>query len=87
MNSFADRFASTKAAIQIKHAKGVVTDDEDDFDAAMWGSNAGFGSLAKGVPTFSVPAVADVSSRPYHACQQHVLITALAFGIPKASHR
>jgi len=59
MNSFADRFSTTSAASQIKSARALAEDD-DQFDGAMWGSTAGFGTLAKGVPTFSVPAVPDV---------------------------
>ena len=60
MNSFADRFSTTSAASQIKSARALPADDDDQFDGAMWGSTAGFGTLAKGVPTFSVPAVPDV---------------------------
>ena len=60
MNSFADRFSTTSAASYIKQAQTLAADDEEFSDAA-WGSEAGFGSLAKGVPNFSVPAVPDVS--------------------------
>lgn len=60
MNSYADRFSTTTAASQLRNAQALAAEDEE-FDGAMWGSEAGFGSLAKGVPTFSVPAVADVS--------------------------
>ncbi|KAG6883563.1 hypothetical protein C0993_005463 [Termitomyces sp. T159_Od127] len=37
----------------------TVTGDDEEFDGTMWGSSAGFGSLAKGIPTFTVPQVAD----------------------------
>lgn len=65
MNSFADRFSTTTAIAQMRNAQAVTGDDED-FDGAMWGSSAGFGSIAKGVPTFALPQVADVSIQiPY----------------------
>jgi 20S proteasome subunit beta 5 len=56
MNTFVNRFASTSAANELRDG-----DDDGAFSDAMWGSEAGFGSLAKGVPTFTVPAVPDVS--------------------------
>lgn len=60
MNTFVNRFASTSAANQLRNNDSVPEDGE--FSDAMWGSEAGFGSLAKGVPTFAVPAVPDVSN-------------------------
>ncbi|KAG6860591.1 Proteasome subunit beta type-5 [Termitomyces sp. Mi166 len=58
MNSFAERFSTTTAVAQMRNAQAVAGDDEE-FDGAMWGSSAGFGSIAKGIPTFTVPQVAD----------------------------
>jgi hypothetical protein len=49
MNSFANRFSRN------------TTQEEDNFSDAAWGSQAGFGNIAMGVPTFSIPDVADVS--------------------------
>jgi len=39
-----------------------VVDEDNDFSDAMWGSEAGFGTLAKGVPGFVVPSVPDVGT-------------------------
>jgi 20S proteasome subunit beta 5 len=64
MNTFAERFSTTSAASQARIAQNLAGEDED-FDGTMWGSSAGFGSLVKGVPTFTVPAVADVSFREF----------------------
>ncbi|KAJ7172266.1 N-terminal nucleophile aminohydrolase [Mycena filopes] len=61
MNEFVTRFSTTSAQSEIRRAQALAADEEDFSDAA-WGSEAGFGSLAKGVPTFSVPAVADPSA-------------------------
>jgi len=58
MNSFVNRFASTSAANEFHNNDSIAEDGE--FSDAMWGSEAGFGSLAKGVPNFTVPAVPDV---------------------------
>lgn len=60
MDAFASRF-SASAFNELPKAKAFNAED-DDFSDAAWGSEAGFGSLAKGVPNFSVPAVPDVSS-------------------------
>ena len=59
MNSFADRFSTTGLAADLRRAKEAFGEDEE-LSEAMWGSDAGFGTLAKGVPAFSVPAVSDV---------------------------
>lgn len=59
MNTLAERFSTTNATSYIRNAQILAADDEEFSDAA-WGSEAGFGSLAKGVPNFSVPAVPDV---------------------------
>ncbi|KAG6916600.1 Proteasome subunit beta type-5 [Tephrocybe rancida] len=61
MNTFAERFSTTTAVGQMRNAQQVTGDDEE-FDGAMWGSSAGFGNLAKGIPIFTVPQVADPTS-------------------------
>jgi 20S proteasome subunit beta 5 len=60
LHQFADRFSTTGAQSEIRRAQALAADDEDFSDSA-WGSEAGFGSLAKGVPSFAVPDVPDVS--------------------------
>jgi len=65
MNSFADRFAATSPLAELRKAQANVEDDE--FSDAAWGSEAGFGSLAKGVPAFTVPNVPDVRM-PFCVC-------------------
>lgn len=61
MNTFVNRFSSTSAAKELKNDDYAPEDGQ--FSDAMWGSEAGFGSLAKGVPNFTVPAVPDVRDR------------------------
>jgi hypothetical protein len=70
MNTFVNRFASTSAANELRNGDFAAEDGE--FSDAMWGSEAGFGSLAKGVPNFTVPAVSDVSIRIYIHMHLHV---------------
>lgn len=60
MNSFSQRFSTTSALTELRKAQNQTEDGE--FSDAAWGSEAGFGSLAKGVPTFSMAAVPDVST-------------------------
>jgi 20S proteasome subunit beta 5 len=36
--------------------------EDEEFSDAMWGSEAGFGNLAKSVPSFAVPNITDVST-------------------------
>ena len=60
MNTFVDRFSTTSAAAEIRRAKELFG-EEDDCPEVMWGSQAGFGSLARGLPKFNVPDVPDVS--------------------------
>lgn len=60
MNAFANQFSFTGPSAQLRRAKEVLSEDED-FSEVMWGSQAGFGALAKGVPTFAIPSVPDVS--------------------------
>ncbi|KAJ3541356.1 hypothetical protein NMY22_g3919 [Coprinellus aureogranulatus] len=61
MNSLVQRFSTTATSpvAALSKAAKVVDDDDDDFTDAAWGSEAGFGNIAKGVPSFAVPAVAD----------------------------
>jgi 20S proteasome subunit beta 5 len=61
MNTFVDRFSTTSSAAELRRAKQILGDDEEGTEA-MWGSEAGFGNLASGIPTFNIPAVADVCS-------------------------
>jgi 20S proteasome subunit beta 5 len=70
LHQFADRFSTTSSQSEIRRAQALAADDEDFSDSA-WGSEAGFGSLAKGVPTFSVPAVPDVSAMPAVTSHAH----------------
>jgi len=60
MNTFAERFSATGPLVELRKAQALYADD-DEFSDAAWGSSAGFGSLAKGVPSFLIPNVADVS--------------------------
>ena len=60
MNTFVTRFATTGANAELRKAKEVAAED-GEFSDVTWGSEAGFGTLAKGVPVFSMPAVHDVS--------------------------
>jgi 20S proteasome subunit beta 5 len=60
MNTFADRFSTTSGQSEIRRAQALAADEEDFSDSA-WGSEAGFGNIAKGVPSFAIPAVPDVS--------------------------
>lgn len=60
MNSFVNRFSSTSAEKELRNDDYAPEDGQ--FPDTMWGSVAGFGSLAKGVPSFTVPAVPDVSN-------------------------
>jgi 20S proteasome subunit beta 5 len=61
IHAFVNRFSTTSAASELRKARALIAEDED-FSDAMWGSEAGFGSLAHGVPSFSIPDIADVSS-------------------------
>jgi 20S proteasome subunit beta 5 len=65
MNSLIQRYAGSGAAPHIQKRNASIVDDDDDCSDAMWGSVAGYGSLARGVPSFVVPSVQDVS-RCFH---------------------
>jgi 20S proteasome subunit beta 5 len=56
MNSILQRYSGSSAGGLSKSA----IDEDNDFSDAMWGSQAGFGTLTKGVPGFVVPSVPDV---------------------------
>jgi 20S proteasome subunit beta 5 len=58
MNTFVNRFSTTGSIAELRNAHALV--GEGEISDVMWGSEAGFGSLAKGVPSFSIPDVADV---------------------------
>lgn len=60
MNSLIQRYAGSG---HMRKRNVSIIDDEDDCSDAMWGSVAGYGSLAKGVPSFVIPSVPDVSRR------------------------
>ena len=64
MNSFAERFSSTGTAVDIRRAKQLANEDEDISDV-MWGTQAGFGNIAKGVHKFQIPSVPDVCLPPF----------------------
>lgn len=59
MNSLIQRFAGSSSGIELQKRNATVVDDDGELSDVMWGSMAGFGSLAKGVPTFTVPSVPD----------------------------
>ena len=56
MNAIRSRFTASRALGQVSH----LDDDEHECSDYAWGSQAGFGSLVKGVPEFAMPQVADV---------------------------
>jgi 20S proteasome subunit beta 5 len=63
MNSLVNRFSTNGGSNQLLKAK-TDTMEDDDASNIMWGSEAGFGNIAKGIPTFNVPAVPDVRRFP-----------------------
>jgi 20S proteasome subunit beta 5 len=75
MNSFVERYSTTSPISQLRRAQRLATDECEEFSAAAWGSEAGFGNLAKGLPTFTVPDVPDVSVRNLPYLQLPELIT------------
>ena len=72
MNSFVERYSTTSAVGQLRRAQRLA-EEEDEFTDAAWGSEAGFGSLVKGTPSFAVPNVPDVSSseKQFLSCISH----------------
>ena len=63
MNSFVERFSTTSPIGQLRRAQRLAADEGEEFSDAAWGSEAGFGNLIKGLPTFAVPDVPDVSPK------------------------
>jgi len=61
MNTFVQRFSTTVPTSALSKARSFVGEGEDFSDAA-WGSEAGFGSLAKGLPSFVLPNVSNVDT-------------------------
>jgi hypothetical protein len=63
MNNFVERFSTTNPISQLRRAQCLAADDEgEEFSDAAWGSEAGFGNLTKGLPTFTVPERISVSA-------------------------
>ena len=86
MNSLVSQFASTGHEVELRRARQAFEDDDESLE--MWGSQAGFGPLSKGVPTFSMPAVPDVCAYidPYYLAILRDF-TYIALRILEASHR
>jgi 20S proteasome subunit beta 5 len=42
------------------------SDEDEEFSDAAWGSEVGFGNLAKGSSSFTVPDLPDVNSEKLH---------------------
>jgi len=59
MNSFVERYSTTSTVSQLRKAQRLAEEDGEFSDAA-WGSEAGFGNIMKGGPSFAVPNVPDV---------------------------
>ncbi|CAK5268846.1 unnamed protein product [Mycena citricolor] len=62
LRSFAQRFATTGPLSELQHRSQDLADDTGNLSDAAWGSQAGFGNIAQGAPTFSLPAVPDPTS-------------------------
>lgn len=73
MNSFVEQYSTTNLVSQLRRAQRLA-EEEDEISDAAWGSQAGFGNLAKGLPTFTVPDVPDVSPRDHYDFQLPELI-------------
>lgn len=59
MNALVTRFSGSS----YERERDNIADGFDDggSTSAMWGSNAGFGNLKDGIPSFNLPSVPDVS--------------------------
>lgn len=68
MNTFVNQFSTHSAVSQLKRAKKLISADEDEYSDAVWGSQAGFGNMIKGIPNFTIPSVPDVCT-----CQKSIL--------------
>ncbi len=60
MNTFVDQFSTHSSVAQLKRAQKLIAAEDDECPDAAWGSQAGFGNMMKGIPTFTVPSVPDV---------------------------
>lgn len=58
MNTFVTKFSSSYATEELRKAQDEL--QEDSSSIALWGSNAGFGNVSKGVPSFGLPSLPDV---------------------------
>lgn len=67
MNTFVNQFSTSSHVAQLKRAQKLIAAEDDECPDAAWGSQAGFGNMIKGIPTFTVPSVPDVrlSSQKY----------------------
>ncbi|KAJ7839157.1 nucleophile aminohydrolase, partial [Mycena olivaceomarginata] len=63
MHSLLTKFSKTAAESEFTRSQ-AFTDDGDLYssDATSWGSQAGFGNLSHGIPSFEIPEVADPSA-------------------------
>ncbi|KIM65350.1 hypothetical protein SCLCIDRAFT_542814 [Scleroderma citrinum Foug A] len=59
MNSLLQGFTGLSSNVELRRRNATVVDDDEDISDAMWGSLGGFGSLASGAPSFTVPSVPD----------------------------
>ncbi|KAH7916283.1 N-terminal nucleophile aminohydrolase [Hygrophoropsis aurantiaca] len=62
MNSFVQRFVSSSARQALPLGRLSLAEDDVDenlISEIMWGSDAGFGNIAKGFPSFTIPSVPD----------------------------
>lgn len=65
MNSLVSKFSSSTATSQLKTAQKYLQQEEEECgEPTMWGSAGGFGNMAAGIPSFQIPAVADVRMQP-----------------------
>ena len=83
MNSFVTRFTASKV-LGGAHSSTV---EDGEFSDASWGSAAGYGSLANGVPSFFVPDVPDVSLVDIFRSAFHSRRDTPANSIFEAAHR
>ena len=89
MNTFVERYSTTSPISQLRKAQRLLVDEDGELSDAAWGSEAGFGNLAKGLPTFTVPDIPDVSSPfPFDVFFNHLLLLCLsAHGFLEVTYR
>lgn len=63
MNTLIQRYATSGAVSHLQKRNASIVGDDEDCSDAMWGSLAGYASLTKGVPSFVIPSIPDVSRR------------------------